>query len=153
MPVSREKTKHAKLSNLKCVFFGAVTIIKQFRRRCSAFRLGWWPSLSNFNAVFRRSVWDGDLLENCAKNASDLREKREKKSKKKHSKKCIFRSKRSCIFFGLFPHKIYISRVIKPKKKTAPNPCKHYWYWRGRPVGRSAGRADPLLAQIPKKIG
>ena len=35
------KTKRAKLSNLKRVFCGAVTIIKQFRRRFSAFDLGW----------------------------------------------------------------------------------------------------------------
>ena len=102
MPVGRGKTKHAKLSNLKRVFFGAVTIIKQFRRRFSAFNLGWWSLLSNFNAVFRRSFWDGDLLENCAKNASDLRGNREKMKK---IRKCVFRAEPSFIFLADFPHK------------------------------------------------
>ena len=78
MPVGREKTKHAKLSNLKRVFFGMVTIIKQTHWNFLRSR----ELLSNwiFDAVFRRLVWDGDLLENCAKNASYLRGNREKKS-------------------------------------------------------------------------
>ena len=61
--VGREKTKHAKLSNSKRVFFGMVTITKQ----------------TYLN--LRRLVWGGDLLENCEKNANKLRAKREKMKK------------------------------------------------------------------------
>ena len=97
MPVGREKTKHAKLSNLKRVFFGMVTISKQ----------------TYLN--FRRLVWGGDLLENCAKNASDLRGNREKMKKYENA---FFERNRVLFFWpiSLINPFIYRPRSIKKKR-------------------------------------
>ena len=97
MPVGREKTKHAKLSNLKRVCFGMVIIIKQ----------------THLN--FRRLVWGGDLLENCAKNASDLRGNREKMKKYENA---FFERNRVLFFWpiSLINPFIYRPRSIKKKR-------------------------------------
>ena len=74
-----------------------------------------------------------------------------KKNQKKNIQKNAFFVQNGVVFFvGLFPHKFYISRVIKPKKKR--HQIDSFLIGIDA-VGRPAGRVDPLLTQSPKKIG